>query len=324
MSEVSIAPYPEPASESDRWIVAHRPARNTVNANIPYAFLVEDECSPSGEIVPVATIFVTNRECPWRCAMCDLWKNTLTESVPQGAIPAQITYALSRLPPARHIKLYNSGSFFDPLAIPETDYEAIARLLASFERVIVECHPALLGKRTRTFRDLLSSPLEVAMGLETIHPEALVKLNKRMTSEQFQTGACFLHDHHIDLRVFVLVQPPFIPLEESPHWVQRSIDFAFACGATAVSLIPTRASNGAVEALQAAGEFVRPTLPAVEAAFAYALELKKGRVFVDLWDIDSFVSCPSCRSARISRLSRMNLSQTLELPPACNICGGLA
>ena len=59
--------------------------------------------------------------------MCDLWKNTLTETVPVGAIPAQIEYALARLPAARVIKLYNSGSFFDPRAIPVADYPAIAR-----------------------------------------------------------------------------------------------------------------------------------------------------------------------------------------------------
>jgi len=70
------------------------------------------------EAVPVATIFLTNRECPWRCVMCDLWKNTLIDSVPLGAIPSQIDYALARLPAARQIKLYNSGSFFDTQAIP--------------------------------------------------------------------------------------------------------------------------------------------------------------------------------------------------------------
>jgi archaeosine synthase beta-subunit len=85
---------------------------------LPYAYLVEDERTAAGEIVPTATIFLTNRECPWRCLMCDLWRNTITETVPAGAIPQQIDYALERLPAARQIKLYNSGSFFDPRAIP--------------------------------------------------------------------------------------------------------------------------------------------------------------------------------------------------------------
>ena len=324
MSGMSAGVYPEQASERDRWIVAQRPARNIVNTNIPYAFLGEDECASSGEIVPVATVFLTNRECPWRCTMCDLWKNTLGETVPQGAIPTQITYALSRLPAARHIKLYNSGSFFDPQAIPEADYEKIASLLRSFERVIVECHPALIGKRTLAFRDLLSAQLEVAIGLETVHPDALAKLNKRMTTEQFEAAAGFLREHQIDLRAFLLVQAPFVPVEDSPFWVQRSLDFAFACGATAVSVIPTRADNGAMEALQAAAEFMPPTLRAAEAAFEYGLGLKQGRVFIDLWDIERFATCPSCRVARIARMAHMNLSQTIAKQLACDVCGRLS
>src|SRR5437773_8886600 len=89
--------YPEQPRERDRWILSRRSQRNAVDPRRPHAFLVEEERAESGEIVSVATIFLTNRECPWRCLMCDLWKNTLTETVPAGAIPAQIDYALAEL-----------------------------------------------------------------------------------------------------------------------------------------------------------------------------------------------------------------------------------
>ena len=88
--------YPEQSRERDRWILSRRSQRNLVDPRRPHASLVEEECAVSGEIVSVATIFLTNRECPWRCLMCDLWKNTLTETVPVGAIPAQIDYALAQ------------------------------------------------------------------------------------------------------------------------------------------------------------------------------------------------------------------------------------
>ena len=77
--------------------------------------------------------------------MCDLWRNTLTTSVSPGAIPAQIEFALSQLPAARELKLYNSGSFFDARAIPVEDHAAIAEQANTFERLIVESHPALVG-----------------------------------------------------------------------------------------------------------------------------------------------------------------------------------
>ena len=90
----------------------------------------------------------------------------------RGAIPAQIDYALERLLPARQIKLYNSGSFFDTRAIPLQDYPAILSRVASFERVIVECHPALVSESCFRFNDQLTGRLEVAMGLETVHPKS--------------------------------------------------------------------------------------------------------------------------------------------------------
>ena len=313
--------FPQDAASRDRWIMDMRPARAALSANEPYACFIEEECGPDGQVAPVATIFLTNRECPFRCTMCDLWRNTLTESVPLGAIPAQIDFALRQLGPARVVKLYNSGSFFDPRAIPAGDYAAIAERTRYFERVIVECHPAFLNERCLEFHDLLSGQLEVAIGLETAHPETLEKLNKRMTLQQFAAAANFLRGHDLDLRVFILVQPPFMPSHEALFWAKRSLDFAFDCGATAATLIPTRAGNGAMEALADAGEFTPPRLSLLEDATAYGLALQRGRVFTDLWDIKPDAECRQCFPSRLQRLREMNLRQALTPAVTCNACG---
>jgi radical SAM enzyme (TIGR01210 family) len=275
------SPYPATNLERDKWVLERRPARETLDPQKPYLFFVEQELSAAGEILPVATIFLTNRECPWRCVMCDLWRNTLTTSVPPGAIPAQIDFALAQLSAARVLKLYNSGSFFDPRAIPAEDHHAIAGRADKFERLIVENHPALVDDDCLRFRDRLKCRFEIAMGLETVHPDILPKLNKRMTLEQFSTAATFLRAHDVDLRVFVLVQPPFMQAHEAVFWAQRSVDFAFDCGATAVTLIPTRGGNGAMEALAGNQQFSTPRLETLEASFSYGLGLKRGRVFAE-------------------------------------------
>ena len=314
--------YPKSAAERDRWILARRPRRNALNHHEPYACLAEEECGPQGQVERVATIFLSNRECPFRCVMCDLWRNTLTETVPAGAIPEQIDFALRQVGPAQTVKLYNSGSFFDPRAIPQQDYESIAARVRNFERVIVECHPAFVGETCVAFREMLRGRLEVAMGLETADPEVLKKLNKRMTLEQFAAAADFLRGYDIDVRAFVLVQPPFMRAEDALAWAQRSLDFAFDCGTGAATLIPTRGGNGAMEVLAESGDFAPPALSLLEEAAVYGLNLRRGRVFTDLWDAKRrSIECAMCFDARVERLHEMNLRQSVIDAVTCGTCG---
>jgi radical SAM enzyme (TIGR01210 family) len=256
--------------------------------------------------------------------MCDLWQNTLTEKLPPGAIPEQIDHALANLPPARQIKLYNSGSYFDPQAIPIEDDEAVAERVSRFERVIVESHPALVGARCLRLRDLLQPAwLEVAMGLETVHPVAGPRLNKRMSLDGFARAADFLRENDVALRVFILVKPPFLDEAEGLEWASRSLDFAFDCGATVAALIPTRfghPGHGALAALGEQGLFSPPALATLEAALASGIEKRRGRVFADLWDLDRFSNCLHCFAARAERLRIMNLSQTVPPLPLCDRC----
>jgi archaeosine synthase beta-subunit len=314
-----------------------RPKKNAVDAHRPYGFFVEEEPAAPGVPVPVATIFLTNKECAYRCTMCDLWKNTLDGPTPQGAIPEQIRWALERLPAARRIKLYNAGSFFDRAAIPVEDHAAIAELVRGFERVVVECHPDLVGDNVLRFRDLLAGPeLEVAIGLETAHEVALEKLNKRMTIGEFETCTRRLVSHGIPVRSFVLVGVPFLRREEWPEATRASIDLSFSAGAEIVSLIPTRMGNGTLEELQRTGDFTPPTLRDLEMALEDFLEGEEGNgraagargmLLADLWNADALPAPACCAAARIERLRAMNTFQrNLPLPlplsplPSCPTC----
>jgi archaeosine synthase beta-subunit len=325
--------------------------RKQLNVFQPQAFFIEPERSDAGTVVSVATILLTNRECPWRCIYCDLWKNTTTETVPFGAIPAQIDFALSRLAvaavcdrqssnadaqraPLQQIKLYNAGSFFDPKAIPPEDFPAIAQCVSDFERVIVECHPALVEESAVKFRDLLNqsainqslvtsaaTKLEVAMGLEIADDEILSKLNKRMTLEMFRRAAELLVSNGISVRAFVIVKPPFVRSEEEALvFAQRSIDFAFDCGATVVSLIPARFGTAELQALAQTGEFAPPQLATLEAALDYGVSVRRGRVFGDVWDLEKFADCPVCFTLRRERLVQINLQQIVLPKESCAAC----
>ena len=310
-------------AEREQWL-AHRP----FDPRQPQGFFLEKEPDERGESADVATIFLTNRECPWRCIYCDLWKSTLTETVPPGAIPAQIDVALQQLhrKACSQIKLYNAGSFFDPKAIPPNDFAAIAERVRRFQRVIVECHPALVDESAVQFRDLLragpmATRLEVAMGLEIADDAILAKLNKRMTLAMFARAARFLREHDIALRAFVIVKPPFVREENRAlAFAKQSIDFAFGCGATVVSLIPARFGSSALEMLAARGEFSPPKLSTLEEALNYGVGLRLSRVFADLWDLEKFAECSSCFAARRERLDAMNQQQIVLPPSTCRLC----
>ena len=312
------------SSPPTRWILSKRGARNTVDASRPYTTLVEPERTAEGTIEDVATIFITNRECPFRCLMCDLWKNTTEDRVPVGSVASQVEWALGQLPPVPRVKLYNAGNFFDEQAISRQDRSRIVELVAGHRSVVVESHPRLVDQRCAAFGDALASKLEVAMGLETIDPNVLPRLNKRMTLEDYERATRFLTGHGIAVRAFILLRTPFQTEEEGVTWALRSIEYAFSIGVNCCVVVPTRTGNGAMEALQADGLFEPPTLASIERVLARGIELTseaglpdQGRVFMDLWDLEKFHTCAACGPARKKRLSEMNLYQTILPPVEC-------
>ncbi|MCC6161913.1 MAG: radical SAM protein [Acidobacteria bacterium] len=289
--------------------------------------LVEPEADAAGRLLTTATVFLTGSECAWRCVMCDLWRHTTETATPAGAIPAQLRDAHAALRGTGTLpdvwKLYNAGSYFDRRAVPPEDDEGVAELVSGSTRVVVESHPALVGDRAWRFRDLLArrgTTLEVAMGLETAHPEALDAINKGVTRESFAAAADALRREGVALRVFLLVHPPVVPADRRGEWLRRSVRLARSCGAEVISLIPTRSTERALQALAAAGAFVPPTLADLEEAFADALAEAGPRVFADTWDLDAHAACPHCVEARRSRLARQNAEQRTLDAVTCGHC----
>jgi len=324
--------YPVANAERNRFILDRRGPQKRHDPWRYQDLVVEDELTSSRGLAPTATVFLTGKECPWRCVMCDLWQYTTAENTPRGAIPAQIDGARRVLEmqgrAVSQMKLYNASNFFDPHAVPPEDYGTIAAALADLDLAVVESHPALIGEQVDRFLDALGSSkghhtpmLEVAMGLETANPAALELLNKGVTIEQFAAAAEALRNRGVALRVFVLISPPFIAASEQERWLLDSIECAGSCGAAVISLIPTRAGNGAMEALAADGLYRPPTLTDIERSFDLALGCaQRTRVFVDVWDLERFSHCRHCFNARKQRLQTMNLTQQSTARIVCVHC----
>lgn len=313
------------ASAEDRRIRRLRPPKPPVDPSVAHGTMLEVERRPGGVTERTVTVFLAGAECPFTCTFCDLWRWTLDGPTPPGALPRQLARALEALPrplPER-IKLYNAGNFFDRRAVPTSDLPEIARRVAPFPGVTVESHASMVGPLTLEFARLLTeqSRLEVAMGLETIHPLAVRHLNKRLEPAGFERAAGFLAEHDCDLRAFVLVGVPYVEPEASLEWAARTVTYAAHCGATTVTLIPVRAGNGELERLRSLGHFVPPRLADLETALDQCLGLAPV-VTADLWDIERLPACPGCGPRRIARLGRLNVTGRAEAPIACPECGG--
>lgn len=302
---------------NDNWILSQRGKKEKIDPFRPYAFLNEKEYI-NGRIEEINVVFLSNKECPFRCLMCDLWRLTTDETVTVGAIPKQIEFALNQLPKTKHIKLYNNGNFFDNKAIPESDYAKIAELLQGFDTVIVECHPKLISKKCIRFRNMLKPKLEIAIGLETVNSKVLNQLNKKFSLDDFRNSVEFLAKNNISTRAFILLQPPFLNEKEGISWAKKSIQYAFKIGIQYCTIIPVRSGNGAMEILEKKGLFIPPKIKSLEKVLEFGIHLKAGVVFADLWDIEIFSSCNKCFNARKKRILKINLSQKWADPIRCN------
>ena len=312
------------ASAVDRQIRSLRPPKAlTVDPHSAQGSLLEEERRPDGRIERALTVFLTGAECPFTCSFCDLWQWTLDGPTPPGALTRQLESVLEALdePLPDRLKLYNASNFFDPRAVPSEDVVGIATLAAPFAAVTVESHANTIGPRTLAFAERVGGRLEVAVGLETIHPVAARKLNKHLDLAQFDSTARFLLENSIDLRVFALLGAPHVPAEESVAWTVRTVEYAVERGASVVSIIPVRGGNGEMERLQALGQFTPPVLSQLEDALDRSMRFTSTVVTADLWDAERLAACEHCASDRIERMRRLNVTGHAESRITCTRCG---
>jgi archaeosine synthase beta-subunit len=311
------------ASATDRRIRSLRPPKAQVDPYRAQGSLIDEERRPDGKIERALTVFLTGAECPFTCSFCDLWRGTIDGPTPPGALTKQLESVIQALdgPVPDRLKLYNASNFFDQRAVPSEDLVGIAKLAKSFGAVTVESHANTVGPNALAFARQITGRLEVAVGLETIHPVAAANLNKRLDLSRFDWAARFLAENGIDLRVFVLLGAPYVPAEESVAWTVRTVEYAVERGASVVSIIPVRGGNGEMERLQALDDFTPPALSQLEDALDGCLQFGRTVVTADLWDVERLPACEHCMAGRIERLRRLNVTGIAEARIDCTMCG---
>ena len=314
-----------PLLSAEEVVALRRPAVRLASPRLDRPQDLQRETERLGpRVVPTATAFLTGAECPFRCVYCDLWRYTLPEATPEGSIATQIEWTMEQLrcpggPPAVHtLKLYNASNFFDERAVPSMDDDAILEALTGLERVVVECHPRLLlgrrgAERAQRYVDELSG-LEIAFGLETTAPAGLEQIGKSATLAHFERAFEAAHQMGATTRAFVLHGIPREVEDEQDadcqkSWTLETVRWARDAGASAVSVIPVRGGNGAMERLAERGLWRRPNLAELLTVAEAAMEFESPGfdVFVDCWDLETFARDGHAEDAqRIERIRALD------------------
>jgi archaeosine synthase beta-subunit len=282
----------------------------------PYV-TTELEPGPNGRAQSATTVFLTGKECPFRCMMCDLWKYTTDHATPAGSLVDQLAAVLPEIQHRDTIKLYNASNFFDPQAVPTSDLPVLARMVADFHTVVVENHPKLVGPAASEFAAQLNGRLQIALGLETADDSLLQQLNKKMQVADYDQACRRLKKGGLQVRTFVLLPAPGVPRAAMRSHTLATVRHALEQGSDVTSLIPLRGGNGVMDHLIASGQVLLPDVDVLIDTFTEAVRLGRTTgsgqaVLLDLWDLEKFAR-PGLDVATLRhQLQAINLSQSLD------------
>ena len=314
--------YPATAAARDRFVLERRGPRPQHDPWRYQGLIVEDERAADGGRSrvwrPCSSLAASVRGAA-RCAICGLHHRqrhaARRDSSADGGRAARTCASEPR--PVTGMKLYNAGSFFDPRAVPEADYDGVAararRAVARDRRIASRARGPARRSAARGARPpsgpggaagaarSRDGPGDSAPGRarsieQAIHARASSRGRQRARTIVAWRCASFCSSRR---RLFLRTN--------RTTWLLRSIDAAFSCGAAVVSLVPTRgrqrrdrrAGRGRMVP-RARSRRHRAQLRVRPCGHARG----RGRVFVDLWDLERFAAVLHIASPRVAIASR--------------------
>jgi radical SAM enzyme (TIGR01210 family) len=201
------------------------------------------------QVLDSVTIILKTGGCAWsRCRMCSyrheryggLSKPELTARMMQqlGWVRDNVDLSGKQL-----VKLYTSGSFFDPVEVP-IEVRAAAGDLFRGKLVIVETRPEYVQKDgleefiSRIDDGTWKTPIYVAIGIETASDQIREKsICKGFSYEQYECAAREAVRAGAGVKGYLLMKPLFLSEREAVDDMHRSIG-ALASSAELISMNP--------------------------------------------------------------------------------------
>ena len=188
-----------------------------------------------GQVLDTLTVIFRSGGCSWnRCRMCG-YRHERYPDLPQDDLAdrliRQVRWVKENFCDEDYqvLKIFTSGSFFDPDEVPPAVRRAVAEAFRG-KAVIAETRPEYVeSDALREFIEgidtgVWSRPLSVAVGLETTNDAIREKsIDKGFTYADFLRAAGIAHAAGAGVKAYLLMKPPFLTEREACDDMVRSI-----------------------------------------------------------------------------------------------------
>jgi radical SAM enzyme (TIGR01210 family) len=188
------------------------------------------------EVLECLTIIFKSAGCSWsKCRMCSYRHERYSAHQSMDTVlqhlRSQLAWVKDQYKPEEYqmVKIFTSGSFFDPGEVPH-DFLSDVALLFKGKLLIAETRPEFVeADGISSFLEILDDgsyprPLYCAMGLETSSDPIREKcINKGFTFTDFKKAARTTHSSGAGVKAYLLLKPLFLTEYEAVADMKNSI-----------------------------------------------------------------------------------------------------
>ena len=184
--------------------------------------------------IPCLTVIFRSGGCSWnQCLMCGYRFERSSTKKPDellAELRGQLRWVAENHPRDSYamVKIFTSGSFFDPQEVPPAFRTDVAALFAG-KVVIAETRTEYVEEESLVaFREALQADgdaaLYVAMGLETTNDYIREKcIRKGLTFDDFKEAVAVARQADVGIKTYLMMKPPFLTEREALDDMKQSI-----------------------------------------------------------------------------------------------------
>lgn len=248
--------------------------------------------------------------------MCGYFNDSMLSAVSENDLRSQFDKAMNMYKGEEFIKVFTSGSFLDPSEIPTSlQREILLKLSEHAKKVSVESRPQYITQKTIAEIEKIVQPktFEIGIGLETSNDFIReTAINKGFTLREYVRAALVLKKHHMSVKTYLLMKPPFLTEKEAIDDCIRTLQDT-AAYTDVISLNPTNIQRHTlVEYLWRRNQYRPPWLWSIIEFLKHSKSATDALVKCDVvggGSIRGAHNCGLCDKAVLSAIEQFSLTQ---------------